>query len=264
MREKERTFRKVLCSESLMFLVIIGLILVCGTATATSPEVSVAIPTTAGLSIVPPVGISYELAPGSAFFQGCVGRCMCPVQEVGQIEGTFDLVPMKPTPLFTRYSMTKIDWTVVNSAQTIHRITGSGIYEIGGRASLKQQMTLFLSIDGKQPVTFDSGLVPITSPFPNISIEVDLGKKCYDLWITIEAEPQSGPPPPCMKNEDCSLNEFCLFAEGECSGVGVCTPKPDACPTYCLPLCGCDMKTYCNQCEAYANGVSILKSGRCR
>ena len=73
-----------------------------------------------------------------------------------------------------------------------------------------------------------------------------------------------GGTPPCMKNGDCSSNEFCLFPEGQCSGPGVCTPQPDICPLYCLPLCGCDMKTYCNPCEAYGNGVSILDSGICQ
>lgn len=70
--------------------------------------------------------------------------------------------------------------------------------------------------------------------------------------------------PPCTKNGDCNSSEFCLFPEGQCSGPGVCTPKPNVCPLYCLPLCGCDMKTYCNPCEAYGNGVSISNNGICQ
>ena len=68
----------------------------------------------------------------------------------------------------------------------------------------------------------------------------------------------------CTKNGDCSANEFCLFPEGQCSGSGVCTLKASACPLYCLPLCGCDLKTYCNACLAYGNGVSILHNGSCQ
>ncbi len=72
----------------------------------------------------------------------------------------------------------------------------------------------------------------------------------------------------CMKNEGCGQNEFCLFLEGTCLGPGVCTSKPDVC-TWCYgawcyePVCGCDLKTYANQCEAYFNGVSISSFGEC-
>lgn len=70
----------------------------------------------------------------------------------------------------------------------------------------------------------------------------------------------------CNKNGDCPSNEFCLFPEGTCSGPGVCTPKPDACPMYCLEneICGCDMRNYCNSCIANWAGVSILSYGSCQ
>jgi hypothetical protein len=67
----------------------------------------------------------------------------------------------------------------------------------------------------------------------------------------------------CMDNLPCGENEFCLFPEGQCSGAGSCTKKPDVCIEIYSPVCGCDMKTYGNQCEAYANGVSILSRGEC-
>lgn len=72
---------------------------------------------------------------------------------------------------------------------------------------------------------------------------------------------------PCMKNQDCGSNLFCLFPEGVCSGPGTCTPKPTICPLMpCIVgdgVCGCDGRWYCNLCEAYANGASILKIGNC-
>ncbi len=82
--------------------------------------------------------------------------------------------------------------------------------------------------------------------------------------ISLLREGPCGDAPPCVKNEDCSSNEFCLLPEGKCSGPGTCSPRPDICPTYCLPICGCDMRTYCNQCEANRNGVSILGTGMCQ
>jgi hypothetical protein len=68
----------------------------------------------------------------------------------------------------------------------------------------------------------------------------------------------------CMENWECGLKGFCLFPEGKCSGPGTCMQKPEACPLYYGPVCGCDMNTYGNQCEAYGNGVSISYSGECK
>jgi len=83
--------------------------------------------------------------------------------------------------------------------------------------------------------------------------------------VAVVANPTGTATPPCMENGDCSLNEFCLFPEGKCSGPGVCTPKPDVCPMHCAspPLCGCDMRAYCNPCIAYSKGVSILSTAGC-
>ncbi len=49
----------------------------------------------------------------------------------------------------------------------------------------------------------------------------------------------------------------------KCSGPGTCMIKPGARPLYYAPVCGCDMKTYGNECEAYADGLSVLQKGEC-
>ena len=71
----------------------------------------------------------------------------------------------------------------------------------------------------------------------------------------------------CMGNSHCRLNEFCLFPDGKCDGVGICTPRPSTCPLMpCTPeasICGCDQRSYCNRCDAYSNGVSIVHTGQC-
>jgi hypothetical protein len=186
MRQGEEMFRTVRSGGHLALAVIASMVFFCGTAVAASPAAPAE-----GTATAPTPVMVYELAKGSDYYQGCVGPCLCPVQQVGEITGTFDLAPLTPTPLFTRYSVTDIHWTVVDAqGRIVHRITGNGIYEIGGEVALMQQMTLFLSIDGKKPVTFDSGLVPEQVQFPDISITVAQGTTCYQVWMTLNANPK--------------------------------------------------------------------------
>jgi hypothetical protein len=66
----------------------------------------------------------------------------------------------------------------------------------------------------------------------------------------------------------CATKEFCDFGTdafcGAADAPGTCKPKPEVCTDIYKPVCGCDDKTYANECEAHGKGVSVVSEGECK
>ena len=70
-----------------------------------------------------------------------------------------------------------------------------------------------------------------------------------------------------IQGKTCPAGQFCDFPAGSCKTAdaqGTCVPRGDACTDIYKPVCGCDGKTYSNDCERIRAGIQKDHDGECK
>jgi hypothetical protein len=115
--------------------------------------------------------------------------CLCPDMVPVPVTSTFLLTPTGYDGLYNVYAVTSVNWRVpINGADMI--VTGSGTYKVGGEVAFLQELALDLQLGGAHMEHFDSGLVPVAAPFPEIKVAISTTNKlCFAAAFKIDASP---------------------------------------------------------------------------
>src|SRR5262245_34916904 len=171
-------------------------------------------------------GDVYRLDDPARYSEGCFPPCLCPLRISEDLCGTFGLDLVRDQGGVIEYRVSRVNWYVTIGSQEV-TVSGEGQYRLAGQGSQRtQEMSLTLSLGGKAPVKFGSGVVPAPN-FPLIDLNLSTrGMVCLDRVFRVAASVV-----PKSRLMHYSLDAASEYAEG-------CLEGPCACPVWEVPLAG--------------------------
>ena len=147
----------------------------------------------------------YALQKASAYEDGCFAPCVCPVLIHDDLRGRLNLIPRGTENGYDLFDVKNVLWFVTLEDGSTVLIQGSGTYRSSTLDKL-QRLEMDLVV-GERPLEhYDSGLVPIRVPSPELNITISKnGMYCHDTVFAINAGPAPNdvrPPKLQFKDED--------------------------------------------------------------